>query len=819
MSRLFPKKRGLVPPHPRWYLLAAVMLALPACARDQEEPHESLYRFGSIQRLGEDGFVATGQSGLSALAGSTGDPFGPTEGILLDERFDDLSAWQIMGEEDRDDPSFTRVPLAGSTGGGVLRVTPGFPLKANLMHLKSDSPVTVCARVRFPPRLTLEDVGNLLGVMEIKKKTRARLRGLSGDSFVRPRNAWQEAGREGGWVTIVQAFTPATSTGSLMFGFNTESKVQSRFDELLIDRIRIRSATVPESAVAMVLDLKEQGASLDAPLTEWIAGGESRVALISATPGSLSLPLSRGAERILRFGFCLPAAGAEGHSKSVQVTVRMEAGEGDLTTLLEERVKVGDPRPLAVSWQERSLRIPAVARNGRILLEAGSADSLPAIVVWGAPLLVATARERRPPNVILVSIDTLRAGRLGAYGGSHPQGVSPFIDELVQESLLFEQAMAQAPFTLPSHVSMLSGQYPTVHKVFSNDNRIDPVRTPLLAPILADSGYVTGAYTGGLYLERHFGFDVGFDTYFEREPVRGGGMARVQNWIFANGSEPFFLFFHTYAVHHSGFDSPEYIQRFDPDCKSAIHNLKRAIDWREWIENTDRHTPADLACLNNRYAAGIRMADDRLRQLMTFLDARGMLDQTLLVITSDHGKELLDRGDIQHGHTLYEELIHVPLIIRPPGGTEPRRIQDLVEVLDLPPTILDLLGLPIPTTIQGRSLGSLVDAALAERRKTIAFSEVDSLANLYALRTSEWKIIYTPPGTDAEAYELYHLTEDPGERNDAKDTASFETYRRRMDGFRKDLTEFSDSLTGESTSGGEFDPDLLDELKAHGYIK
>jgi arylsulfatase A-like enzyme len=196
-----------------------------------------------------------------------------------------------------------------------------------------------------------------------------------------------------------------------------------------------------------------------------------------------------------------------------------------------------------------------------------------------------------------------------------------------------------------------------------------------------------------------------------------------------------------------------------------------------------------------------------------------------MAITSDHGEELLERGRVQHGQTMYEELIHVPLILRPPGGTRPRRFRDLVEVIDLFPTFIDLLELPYPEGMQGQSL---VPYLLSGKRSDVgdlAYAEVNFRVNKYALRTKDWKIIFTPEGADPflggeGLYELYHLKLDPEEKtNLASSSADYETFHKNLTEHRKKLETISDSLEGRGGKEAYIDEQLLDQLREHGYVR
>jgi arylsulfatase A-like enzyme len=591
-----------------------------------------------------------------------------------------------------------------------------------------------------------------------------------------------------------------------------------------VDRIIIREATLGEVVRSLNLHPSEGPIPKAAPRWRFEKNGEHRDVLLTATPGHLKLTIGSGPKKRFRFGIAFPFERTNGHSEKIALEAVLRPHEGKEIPLYRETHLLEDMRGSDTGWIERGLDLPPLAEEGSLLLKSRCEDEGRAIVAWGAPMLASFAGADTPPNIVLFSIDTLRPDRTGPYGGTHPAGVSPFMDRIARESILFENAVTQAPYTLPSHVSMMSGQYPTVHKVQNIHKRIDPERTPLLASILARAGYVTGAFTGGRLVNTTFGFGSGFDTYSEFDPCRGAAAERPFEWLKANGHLPFFLFFHTYVVHDYACDDPEYIERFDPGCTSTVHHSSMAHGFTDWPKEI---TPseADRKCLDNRYAAGIRMADDGMKSMVEFLDSMGLMENTVIVITSDHGEELLDRGRVQHGYTLYEELIRVPLIIRPPGGTAPRRIQDLVEVIDIFPTLLDVVRLPLPEVVQGNSLMNFLNPEYGGTPDRIAFSEVDFASRKYALRSDAWKIIYNPKArsddkTDHKEYELYDLQADPDERKDlALELQRHENLQERMTAFRDRLRSIADSIEGQGDARSEIDPELLNELRAQGYVK
>jgi arylsulfatase A-like enzyme len=367
------------------------------------------------------------------------------------------------------------------------------------------------------------------------------------------------------------------------------------------------------------------------------------------------------------------------------------------------------------------------------------ADQL-AFPVWGDPTIVvpATPTPARRPSVVLVSLDTLRADHLGCYG--FPQPTSPNLDRLAMQGTLFEQAIAHSTLTLPSHATLLTGVLPCVHGLFlaRGPQRIPRGIVPL-AEILRGAGYATAAFTEDAMVSPGV-FQRGFevfraDTSLAEGGVTGGVEATVQGaleWLAANGTDDFFLFVHTYQVHAPYTPPPGYLERLTPGTRVARGPAPSA------------EAAADAA----RYAAEVRYTDEVLGRLIDALDVRDLAERTILIVTSDHGEAFGEHGDRYHGG-FWEEQIHVPLIWRAPGRIAAgRRVPHLVGLVDVVPTILDLLGTAAPPPVQGLSLRSLMSEGHAEhgeRWKRALL--IEGLAAQRALRGPTWKVIDAKPAS------------------------------------------------------------------------
>ncbi|MCB9899625.1 MAG: sulfatase [Planctomycetes bacterium] len=435
-------------------------------------------------------------------------------------------------------------------------------------------------------------------------------------------------------------------------------------------------------------------------------------------------------------------------------------------------------------WGQIVVPLPSAAR-GRPLRVRFTADAqtpgAPALAVLGTPRLVPGDPPRVGPNLVLVSIDTLRSDRLGCYGYARP--TSPRIDAFSRTATLFTDTWANGPFTLPSHVSMLSGQFPSVHGVQRTGDRIDPVRTHTLAQILRAHGWATGAFTAGGYLDSEFGFGSGFQRYSTLDPVANLGSERILSmldkyngideemlaesdvnavvaWIQRNARQSFFLFLHTYAVHQ--FDPPAWALAAlgDADVPLRVPDDDVGAALATW----ELPEPRMLARLDELYDASVRQADDFVGRVLDALDALDLSDDTVVVVTADHGKELGEHGLVAHGHSLYEELLQVPLLVRVPGRP-PARVDDPAMLVDVLPTVLAALGLPRPDGIQGRDL---FDAAAKGPRPLL--SEVDDVARKVALREGRFKTIWGPdlpglPIPNPHLEETFDLEADPHEQH------------------------------------------------------
>ncbi len=409
-------------------------------------------------------------------------------------------------------------------------------------------------------------------------------------------------------------------------------------------------------------------------------------------------------------------------------------------------------------------------------------------------------------NVILVSIDTLRPDHLGCYGYEVP--TSPSVDRFCDDAVVFRQAIAQAPSTLHSHASMLSSLLPHHHQATWGGKTRLPEKALTLAEILQSAGYATAAFAGGGQMDRVFGLDQGFDVYDQpgQEHFLGTAQRGIE-WLDGVSDRPFFLFLHSYEVHHPYTPDAEHLALLEGGYDGELPN-EISIDLLREINRQELEIDAqDLAHIERTYDAEIRSMDDGFGFLIAALQERGLYESTLIVFTSDHGEEFGEHGVVGwHSHTLYDELLRVPLVIKladaAHAGVE---VAQQVRSIDIAPTILAAVGLAVPEEFEGTDLARLVD----ENREPgfIAISRMDRPPgrDISSIRTEEWKLYRTA---------LFNLADDPEEQWDAALT-------------RRDVMQELNETLGQAVSAREPleteqvvpSESTLDELRALGYLQ
>jgi arylsulfatase A-like enzyme len=487
----------------------------------------------------------------------------------------------------------------------------------------------------------------------------------------------------------------------------------------------------------------------------------------------------------------------------------------------------------------------AVRSRRGVWVAVAAGLALTALAAWWRPASTAAPQY----NVILVSLDTLRQDRLNAYGYERRR-VSPNLDALAADGIVFENAIAASPWTTPAHLSLLTSVSPSRHGVMASFlDTLDQIRRrrferlpdsyTTLAEALAGHGLATAAFTGGATLHPSLGFSQGFAVYdTSMFKLDDENMGRLKDWIDAHRETPFFVFWHTFETHDPYLETTFVGDAVPPRTAVRVRELVgevrrhfargRALpDAAARFEAFGRSTRAISSAL---YDGGILSADRRVGELVGHLRQAGLYDRTLLVVTSDHGEELGERGPAgffgSHGHTLYDELLSVPLIVKLPGQRHAgRRVAAVVRAIDVMPTVLEVLGIPRGPALEGRSLRPLWRGEEAGRR--VAFSEALAFGEeKKSARTDRYKLILTVPAPDvvrrgrrgAPAWpvgrELYDLQEDPAEtRNLVAGTGRHPVAEELEAPLREHLGDYA-----ESPALAELPAETVEQLRALGYI-
>jgi arylsulfatase A-like enzyme len=391
-----------------------------------------------------------------------------------------------------------------------------------------------------------------------------------------------------------------------------------------------------------------------------------------------------------------------------------------------------------------------------------------------APPLQPTASSGA--NLLLVTIDTLRRDRLGAYGST--AGLTPVLDGLAGGGVRFTHAYSHVPLTLPAHASILSGRVPIRHGVHTNGSAGLPAEVPTIATMLKGEGYRTGAFVGAFVLDARFGLSRGFDEYDDRYP---------------QGQGPTFAF--------SERRGADVVQA----AASWIQSGPAAGPWFAWVHLFDPHAPYEApeeyrqgtrqkAEGRMPYDAEVAYADAMIGRLLDRLRAGGLLDRTLIVVTADHGESLGDHGETTHGLFAYDATLAVPLIVKGPGVGQ-GVVDSTAGHADVLPTIADLLGIASPSGIDGVSLIHPANGRGPLYIEALDASFTRGWAPLHGAIADGWKFIDLPEP------ELYDLARDPGETRDlsASDPERLAQMQAQFEGFREHLRALAQALGPEAS--------------------
>jgi arylsulfatase A-like enzyme len=391
----------------------------------------------------------------------------------------------------------------------------------------------------------------------------------------------------------------------------------------------------------------------------------------------------------------------------------------------------------------------------------------------------------RDCNLVFVSFDALQAAHVGCLG--YGRDVTPTIDAMARQGINFKRTFSVASWTVPASMTWFTGVYPTEHRMTNkyvffappkekaaNLKELAPnLRT--LARVLKSHGYVTGGFSGNAGVSGGFGYEDGFDAYVHEKGKFGlldESIPKALAWLKDHSTKKFFLFLHGYDVHGQSVLPTGYDYRFvdkDYDKRFLGSEREQEVLREEGLANGKLTLrDADVRFWRALYDEKIQRADAKFRGFLEAFEKLGVADRTLFILTSDHGTELYEHRRFDHGFTLYSELTRVPLIMKlPRGGAAALEVNQAVSSIDVMPTILDLLDVPIDATLAKQLRGvSLTAAAKGDRKVGDIISETDYREYTFKrsiIASDGWKLIYT---LEARSRELYDLANDPGETKD-----------------------------------------------------
>ena len=431
-------------------------------------------------------------------------------------------------------------------------------------------------------------------------------------------------------------------------------------------------------------------------------------------------------------------------------------------------------------------------KKSRVLLLIGAVLLVAAGVLLTFPFPPSAA----PLNLVVITLDTTRADRIGAYGRA--RAGTPNVDALAQDGVLFDHATTSAPITLPAHSSLFTGRYPPQHGVRDNGGYFLNDKEQTLAETLKARGYATAGFIAAYVLDAKWGIAQGFDTYvddFDLSKYKVFSMGAIQRpgnevvdralpWMDQHHAAPFFAWIHLYDP-HAPYAAPE---------------------------------PFRSQYADDRYQGEIAFTDAQIGRVVQFLRDRNVYDRTVIVVIGDHGESLNDHGEEGHGFFVYESVVHVPFVLRAPDSAmKNRRVTDTVRSVDVMPTVLDLLGVekPAGAVIDGVSLRPLMTGARAEMGLEAYAEAVYPLhhfgwSDLRALRQGRYKLIAAPRP------ELYDLQDDPSERTNL--FAARRPLGDRMLGRLAELEAHFKQSAQQKSEAVEIDPDAKARLAALGYV-
>ena len=592
-------------------------------------------------------------------------------------------------------------------------------------------------------------------------------------------------------------------------------------------------------------------------------GSETREMILAAPDSRIEVPMTlpEGARMELGYGVLPTGWRAPATAVTFQVQVTLESG--DVQVVLDHTLDPVSNRDHR-SWNRTGLSLADYAgQKIRLALVTkspaggGGPDAWEVPAVWTNPVVYAPrdpSDDDARPNLLLVSLDTLRADRLGSQG--YPRSTSPALDRFAASNLQFANAYSHAASTGPSHMSLFTSLYPTMHGVTQQYSSLTE-SAETMAELMAAAGYHNEALTNGGYIRGELGFAQGFASYLDRSYNVDAELGRVDEMVDRTieamerlRDRPFFLFLQTYEVHAPYCPGEPFTDLFAPvyqgplgDCVTALeidrinHGCMNGEKLTDENFGADPPTRADLEHVVDLYDAGVRRTDRAMERLLASLEELGLAENTHVVFFADHGEDLGDHQDMgRHSRSLYDEIVHVPLLMRLPGVvSQPRLVESRIALMDLMPTLFELMDVPAIDAFRGVSLASVLrgekkdaaprDAVYAENFRhgtAVRLSLREGDYKMVRVRTDEvfggseidWE---TPRMKDLRpSVELYDLSSDPGERRNLAEDEPERTKKLRAELDRLFREQSENALSANRVS---IDEAARRRLKGLGYLR
>lgn len=563
---------------------------------------------------------------------------------------------------------------------------------------------------------------------------------------------------------------------------------------------------------------------------------EYRSTVYAHSPSSFTYEVPISGKTLLHFGIGVAETG-----KPVEFEVRASAEDKILYSK-----KHDDPE----TWVDAAVDLSAYAgQNLRLAFKTKAEEGV--VGLWANPLLTNDAPKPRP-NVLVYMIDTLRADRTSLYG--HERDTTPFLKRLGSQGVVFEDCHVQSTWTKPSVASLMTSLYSVTHGIYQETDRI-PAGATTLAEQMRQAGYVTASMVSNPFAGRTTGLDRGFDYVSEfpavqrynSESQRATDSEALNGlllpWLEQHHDEPFFLYAHSTDPHapfrppaafEAAFANAKETPQFDSDYHNmaGIRDLGGPIFSREESSKRGLDPKDYIRRALDRYDGEVAHNDKSIEILVDKLKELGVLDNTLIVVVSDHGEEFMEHGWTGHGSTLYQEQTHgVFLMWNPRLLPAPRRVSEPVQLIDLMPTILDLLGIPVQGVVQGQSIAPLAlgqdfarkGPVMTSRIPQVATSPVpvpENLTRTVARLDPQWKLIFRSDAkrSGLNEIELYDRKADPGDQHNVAEQNP-RVVERFMPGIREWI-EGQQQVSKMLGPGGQstLDAQTIERLRSLGYI-